>query len=593
MDKGISTANKSYATNNSNSVNQPAYKHSTIRNIVSRGREGLFVDDIQDPGMVGGGAPMLDVKENDEGNADTSKKPTSNIGNNRIPSSRRHVGRHRYRQIQRTTDSTSTANNMSVIDSVLSPALLPKLSANPLPLTAGTSMNFMTPSSNSNSQLGSVPTSGTLASSGVTNLRGRHGQSPASLPLHGHNVQPSNLPARTPVGPFNPNQRALGSTHSAATALQSTSNHSQSSSSSTQQNGNQSLVPSSSSSGAGGGVGGPLRDSLAIYHEDHSPHAAVTSIKGLKPGNAAWKNQDNFFVLHKIDGKELHMYCVLDGHGEHGHHVSRRARENLPQFVKSSGFDLKKSFLSMQNDLCSCEYDVRCSGATCVLALLSGKKIVIANCGDSRAVLARKNANGSISGHPLSTDHKPDNVDERKRIVASGGQVGCRHVLVQQGRGHPVSMPVGPCRVWYQNRVGETLGLAMSRSLGDAVAHKCGVSAEPELTEHSVDSNDEFLILATDGVFDVLDNQQVVQIAVNTMNNHLLAGAGAGGKSGGNSQTKPSSPNSSRRNGNGEQTSSNWPLEAANNICRFARSKWERLSPMVDDITCIVVSLKR
>ena len=46
-------------------------------------------------------------------------------------------------------------------------------------------------------------------------------------------------------------------------------------------------------------------------------------------------------------------------------------------------------------------------------------------------------------------------------------------------------MPVGPCRVWYQHR-GETLGLAMSRSLGDAIVHKCGVSAEPEVLEHQV-----------------------------------------------------------------------------------------------------------
>ena len=60
-----------------------------------------------------------------------------------------------------------------------------------------------------------------------------------------------------------------------------------------------------------------------------------------------------------------------------------------------------------------------------------------------------------------------------------------RQVLVNQpGRG-PVSMPVGPCRVWYQHR-GETLGLAMSRSLGDAIVHKCGVSAEPEVLEHQV-----------------------------------------------------------------------------------------------------------
>ena len=48
-------------------------------------------------------------------------------------------------------------------------------------------------------------------------------------------------------------------------------------------------------------------------------------------------------------------------------------------------------------------------------------------------------------------------------------------------------MPVGPCRVWYQHR-GETLGLAMSRSLGDAIVHKCGVSAEPEVLEHQVSS---------------------------------------------------------------------------------------------------------
>jgi hypothetical protein len=87
-------------------------------------------------------------------------------------------------------------------------------------------------------------------------------------------------------------------------------------------------------------------------------------------------------------------------------------------------------------------------------------------------------------------------------------------------------MPVGPCRVWYQNRVGETLGLAMSRSLGDAVAHKCGVSAEPEVFEHTTDPSDEFMVLATDGVFDVLDNQQVVQIAFNAMTASMQGNGG-------------------------------------------------------------------
>jgi serine/threonine protein phosphatase PrpC len=135
--------------------------------------------------------------------------------------------------------------------------------------------------------------------------------------------------------------------------------------------------------------------------------------------------------------------------------------------------------------------------------------------------------------------------------------------------------------------VGETLGLAMSRSLGDAVAHKCGVSAEPEIFEHALDPSDEFLVIATDGVFDVLDNQQVVQIAFNAMTASIPGNNNSNSNTNNNSKSKAASTTSAGA------PATNWPLEAANNICRFARSKWERLSPMIDDITCIVVALKR
>jgi len=70
------------------------------------------------------------------------------------------------------------------------------------------------------------------------------------------------------------------------------------------------------------------------------------------------------------------------------------------------------------------------------------------------------------------------------------------------------------CR--YQHR-GETLGLAMSRSLGDAIVHKCGVSAEPEVLEHQVDEMDEFIIIATDGVWDVVDNAHAAQMVQNVI----------------------------------------------------------------------------
>jgi len=227
----------------------------------------------------------------------------------------------------------------------------------------------------------------------------------------------------------------------------------------------------------------------------------------------------------------------------------------------------------MQNDLNSCDIDVRCSGATCVMATYSGGKLAISNCGDSRAVLGRRNGHGhgvgsmganpgsggaapSYSAIPLSNDHKPDKPEERKRILSCGGHLGCRQVLVSQGARGPVTVPVGPTRVWYQYR-GDTLGLAMSRSLGDAVVHRSGVSAEPEIIEHTVDDNDEFVILATDGIWDVVENNQAVSLIQNFASK-----------------------------------SSNWNvLEAAVFLCKFARSKWEKLSPMVDDITAVIIKL--
>jgi serine/threonine protein phosphatase PrpC len=295
-----------------------------------------------------------------------------------------------------------------------------------------------------------------------------------------------------------------------------------------------------------------------VVTEDHHL-AGVTSLKGLKPGNPNWINQDNFFIMENFDAKgDTRIYCVLDGHGEHGHLVSRRARENFPHFLLSNNLRIEASFNMMHNDLTSSEIDCRCSGATCVLALITNGKLTVYNCGDSRGVLGRRAGNGTITAMPMSNDHKPDKPEERKRILNAGGHLGCRQVLVNQGNRGPVSMPVGPCRVWYQHR-GETLGLAMSRSLGDAIVHKFGVASEPEAIEHVLDDMDEFVILATDGVWDVVDNNHAVQMVHNF-----------------------------------SVRSPNWnPLEASSVICKFARSRWEKLSPMIDDITCIVIKLPR
>ncbi|TKW25778.1 hypothetical protein SEVIR_3G141300v4 [Setaria viridis] len=126
-------------------------------------------------------------------------------------------------------------------------------------------------------------------------------------------------------------------------------------------------------------------------------------------------------------------------------------------------------------------------GSTAVVAVVGQRRIVVANCGDSRAVLSR----GGVAV-PLSTDHKPDRPDELQRVEAAGGRV----------------------INWNGYRV---LGvLATSRSIGDYYL-KPYVSAEPEVTVVDRTDQDEFLILASDGLWDVVSNEVACKIARNCL----------------------------------------------------------------------------
>jgi len=66
---------------------------------------------------------------------------------------------------------------------------------------------------------------------------------------------------------------------------------------------------------------------------------------------------------------------------------------------------------------------------------------------------------------------------------------------------------MGPERVWLKEI--EVPGLAMSRSFGDTVAASVGVIAIPEVTEWTFTKNDQFLIIASDGIWEFMDNQEV------------------------------------------------------------------------------------
>ena len=89
-----------------------------------------------------------------------------------------------------------------------------------------------------------------------------------------------------------------------------------------------------------------------------------------------------------------------------------------------------------------------------------------------------------------------------KRIVAKGGTVA--RSKDKTGREY------GPYRIW--NKKMTQPGLSMSRSLGDGYAHSLGCSSDAEINKYMIYPTDKILILATDGIFEHLSNQEVAEI---------------------------------------------------------------------------------
>lgn len=204
-----------------------------------------------------------------------------------------------------------------------------------------------------------------------------------------------------------------------------------------------------------------------------------------------------------------HFFGVFDGHG--CSHVATSCGERMHEIVaeeagsaRSSGPDdverwmgvMERSFARMDAEAvssrsrasgaepaptCRCELQLpKCDhvGSTAVVAVVGPRHLIVANCGDSRAVICRGGA-----AIPLSSDHKPDRPDELERIQAAGGRV----------------------IFWDGARVFGVL--AMSRAIGDSYL-KPFVIPDPEVRVlERKDGEDEFLILASDGLWDVVSNE--------------------------------------------------------------------------------------
>eukprot|EP00434_Breviolum_minutum_P008896 symbB.v1.2.007844.t1/scaffold486.1/size197656/6 len=137
-------------------------------------------------------------------------------------------------------------------------------------------------------------------------------------------------------------------------------------------------------------------------------------------------------------------------------------------------------------------------GCTCCMCLVQRHSIIMANVGDSRVVLCQ---NGLAV--PLSVDHKPNLPIERERIMRAGGTVE-----QQEFHGHTI------------HRVNGNLNL--SRSIGDLdykrnprlTAAEQVITSSPDLVEKPREKNDEFLLIASDGIWDRISNQDAVDLVL-------------------------------------------------------------------------------
>ena len=308
--------------------------------------------------------------------------------------------------------------------------------------------------------------------------------------------------------------------------------------------------------------------STQIIPEDMKVNALPTGrVKSVSSQSQAGKgedgftkvNQDSFLVLqNEYNLKDFNVFSVMDGHGVNGHLVSRFTTKYFTNFfkknkkmnasnssedqlfyrLKKNEYDvLKRVFRHAERDLeKGGDIDANFSGTTCVMVFQVGDRIICANVGDSRAIIVKGD-----KAIPLSIDQKPDDPEESKRIKENGGEISQYEEDGEKS---------GPFRVW---KKGEAYpGIAMSRSIGDFIASKLGVIPEPKFLEEKIDKDTKFIVVASDGVWEFLDNDTVKNMVM---------------------------PYYEKKD----------PIGACKELIKKSTEFWNQEDIVVDDITCIVV----
>jgi len=229
--------------------------------------------------------------------------------------------------------------------------------------------------------------------------------------------------------------------------------------------------------------------------------------------------QDNSFTIINSD---FIFAALFDGHGPAGQEVVQHCESLVSTYLESEPFNESAGSEYLEDLLMYCDdelmsetktTDVKNSGTTAVSIIISPRYLYVASVGDSKAVLGTLSGSSVVSNKSsknglrvlealqLTVDQKPNLEEEMSRIVKCGGIVS--RALDEGGNPH------GPYRVFCKE---SKLGLAMSRSLGDMACKKVGVISQPIHDVYPIYTlRDQFIIIASDGLWDVFTNDEAVQ----------------------------------------------------------------------------------
>ena len=251
------------------------------------------------------------------------------------------------------------------------------------------------------------------------------------------------------------------------------------------------------------------------------------TVPGKKENGNKKVNQDSYIIERNINGiLNFNIFGVLDGHGEYGHYASQFVSRYVISHIKNhpvikkcdepkeiyqkltlNGYQIIANiFTDADVQIQKEKFDVQNSGTTCIIVIQLEEKIICANTGDSRAIMIYDtNYSDNLINtkiYNLSYDCKPELPNECQRIYECGGCVE-RAVDENEQEG-------GPYRVWVYGE--DYPGLAMSRSIGDLDAKKIGVIPNPQIVEYTLDSNSKYMLIASDGIWEFITNEEAMRI---------------------------------------------------------------------------------